>query len=165
MRTLTDFLLARIAEDEEAARDGAGWDPTGRERSPGRWHRDGLNSVVDEHQRLVVYGDGPAPSDAEAEHIARHDPARVLARCAVDRSIVSLHELVVFHQQAYHDESGNRIETPIDSFVEIASRIQMCRTCGSEGVLDDGPCKTLRTLATQYADHPDYRPEWALAAN
>lgn len=31
------------------------------------------------------------------------------------------------------------------------------------GVPSPFPCRTLTALATVYADHPDYRPEWAPA--
>jgi hypothetical protein len=86
--TLTEFLEQEISKDEEVARTAAGWDRTGRERVPGVWVRSGVNSV-ESVRGLVVYGDGPAPDDAEVEHIARHDPARVLAECEAKRRIVA----------------------------------------------------------------------------
>jgi len=78
--TLTEFLLARIAEDEEVAQSA----------TPGRWEQDsgwsitapppedwcGPNVVVETKQRN------------DAEFIARHDPARVLAECEAKREIV-----------------------------------------------------------------------------
>lgn len=87
---ITDFLLARIAEDEAAANDatGAGWvilsgvnasmvniDPT---------------NVRDEKWKYGRFGHVATTSHdaAYAEHIARHDPARVLAECAAKREII-----------------------------------------------------------------------------
>jgi hypothetical protein len=59
--TLEEFLLARIAEDEIAARSAAKTHP------PAGW--------------TVAY-------DAETMHTRRHDPARVLAECEAKRRIV-----------------------------------------------------------------------------
>lgn len=128
---LSDFLLARIAEDEEAARDAAGWDLSGRKRSSGNWRRDGLNSVVDDQRRSVVHGDGGPPSDYEVDHIARWNPARVIADCDARRRIV-----------------------------------EQCRYIAEYHVSDDFAAdnladETLAHLALPYADHPDYRSEWA----
>jgi hypothetical protein len=64
--TLTEFLLARIAEDEWVA-EGA------RRTSGGEW--------------LPVWLDTPFDARMD-DHIARHDPARVLAECEAKRRIV-----------------------------------------------------------------------------
>ncbi len=116
--TLTDWLLEQIADDEAVARDAAGWESNGR---------------AADVRGLVVYGDGPAPNNAAAEHIARFDPARVLAECASKRAIVALH-------------------TPDHECTD-----------GSEqypGVFAGLPgwttCDTLRLLAEPYADRPGY---------
>lgn len=93
---LVEFLRARLDEDDEAARDAAGWDPTGSSRAAGLWRRDGINSVIDSSDRLVIYGDGPEPTDAQAEHIARHDPARVLREVEAKRRIV---ETIIRHSE------------------------------------------------------------------
>lgn len=89
--TLVEFLTAMLERDEAVALDAAGWGLSGRARSPGRWHRDGVNSVVDIDQRLVVYGDGPSPGEAEAEHIVRWDPARALREVEAKRRILERH--------------------------------------------------------------------------
>lgn len=86
---LVEFLEARIDEDEEAARDAAGWDLSGSVRAAGLWCREGVNSVIDSSRRLVVYGDGTPPGDAQADHIVRHDPARVLRECAAKRAMIA----------------------------------------------------------------------------
>jgi len=149
--TIADFIMARIDEDEEMAMDGAGWDASGRERSSGRWKRDGLNSVRDNEGRLIIYGDGPAPGDAEVAHIARHDPARVLAQCKAHRAIVELHW--VCRVSIWWPE------------VE-AIEVEVCVMCsGGEYDPDEDvkwPCPTLRALAAIWSDHDDYRrEEWS----
>lgn len=74
MTTLTDFLLARIAEDEEIARSAA--------LPP--WKHEGY--AVANHTLIVETDDVE-----DAEHIARWDPTRVLAECEAKRRIVELH--------------------------------------------------------------------------
>jgi hypothetical protein len=69
MMTLTEFLLARIAEDEEAAQ-GATIEPVGSGRT---WF------------------DGWSDAHPVGRHIGRWAPARVLAECEAKRLIVNLH--------------------------------------------------------------------------
>lgn len=102
--TLTDFLLARIAEDEAAAEKAGSFTP---------WDRDFQN---DNYGHLTV------------------QPSRVLATCKAHRAIVGLH----------------------------SSGAPMCSwTHDSNDLHDDYICPTIRALASIYADHPDYRSEWA----
>lgn len=79
--TLTEFLLARIAEDEAAARNAGG----------GAWeswsHRAGsldLRDLVEDRKRFAE-----VPEDRD-EHIVRWSPARVRAECEAKRAIVDL---------------------------------------------------------------------------
>jgi hypothetical protein len=119
--TLTDFLLARIAEDEATARA----------------YRDGAWSGN------PYAGDGDG---SDFRYDERFDPARVLAQCAAHRAIVEAHPItteVVGYGHRTHDFG--------------------CVTCHDwDGVTSGlGYCPTLRALASVYADHADYRPEWA----
>ena len=87
--TITEFLLARIAEDEVVAKRAAG----STAHRPGEWSWTGGGDVVGAVGRPVVYEDGPWTSVVECDgatgvHIARHDPARVLAECEAKRRIV-----------------------------------------------------------------------------
>jgi len=96
MSTLTEFLLARIAEDEQAA----------NEATDGPWRYDPTKVNAIDRGEAVFAGEtganattiastGP-PYDMQsmfdAVHIARHDPARVLAECEAKRAIVFLSE-------------------------------------------------------------------------
>jgi hypothetical protein len=67
-----------------------------------------------------------------AGHIARHDPARVLAECEAKRSVLALHR------------SGDA----------------WCDYC-SHSVVDDR-CPTIRALAAVFRDHPDFDPAWSV---
>jgi hypothetical protein len=79
--TITEFLTARLDEDEAVARAA----------SPGPWHP---NAELDEVLAMdgITVADGFALSGpqtrATTEHIARHDPARVLADVEAKRRIV-----------------------------------------------------------------------------
>lgn len=89
--TITEFLLARIEEDEELARaavqDGGGE----------RWQISVVHGAMVQLDdgtewggETVIYDEG-RPGEEQAAHIARHDPARVLAECEAKREIVRLH--------------------------------------------------------------------------
>ena len=138
--TLTDFLLARIAEDEDVARAAITQDTQERTYYDGRtetlidtgiWHA-GSSSYDEcrvEGTFMVIYDEG-GHSPEQATHIARHDPARVLAECEAKRQIVELH-------------------------AEVEKAGASCAVCW-----EDYPCPTLRILTSVYADHPDFREEW-----
>ncbi|WBB73251.1 DUF6221 family protein [Micromonospora sp. WMMD1128] len=83
------------------------------------------------------------PTAADREHIARHDPARVLAEVDAKRRIIDEHEP---YPQPQRMATGE---------------ILACSTCGS---VDDSPvewpCPTVRLLALPYADRAGYRDEW-----
>lgn len=137
---IMEFLEARLAEDEEAAQDAAGWDRSGSVRNSGVWCREGVNSVVDSSRLLVVEGDGPAPGGSQAEHIVRHDPARVLREVVAKRAILA-------EYPAGFSLDANYV------VVRIGGRDMSARPPSAVFV---------RALASAYSDHPDYQKEWAL---
>lgn len=135
MSALVEFLLARIGEDEESA----------RQAGSGEWeswsHRAGgvdLRDLVENRKRFAE-----VPSDRD-EHIARHNPARVLAECAAKRRIVELHSPV--------EDQGATVCSECGPDEDVRFRV--------EAYGRGWPCPTIRTLATVYVDHPDYREEW-----
>lgn len=149
--TITEFLKARIAEDEATARTA----------SPGPWTFSSIESIgggtVYDPAVAVANvewdNDGtridprirrrrpPRQADGTGVHIARHNPARILAECAAKRAILNIHT----------DRDGD------------------CSRCSDYAwfaVLDGGdhetyPCPTVKAIAAVYSDHPDYRKEWA----
>jgi len=92
MTGLAEWLLARIAEDEAAARACVGVNELagylGGKPIP-RWVRDGWQIRSDDERRIVRVGHTWA---READHIARWDPARVLAECEAKRRLIALGE-------------------------------------------------------------------------
>jgi hypothetical protein len=83
--TLAEFLLARIAEDEADARAASRVRET---RTGDTW-----KAVRGRHGLDRITRTGGAVGDVMVEtarHVARHDPARVLAECEAKRRIVDL---------------------------------------------------------------------------
>lgn len=80
--TLTEFLLARIREDEAAA-----WAAGGLLWLDGA-HPTPSAVVADASGDVVVYREGVA-SEQQAAHIARWGPARTLVECEVKRRIIA----------------------------------------------------------------------------
>ncbi len=123
-RSLADFLLARIAEDEAAARAALTWQ---RADPADRWtEADGALYDGQGHNMAGFVGDDVAP------HIARWDPARVLAECEAKRRFVR-------NAQAWDNTSG-------DNAQQVAREL----------------LRMMRLLAVPYADRPGYREEWRL---
>ncbi len=131
--TTTQFLLARIAEDEAVARGSSAV-------GPWRYDPTKVNSVDGGEavfagprgaMGITIASTGPADdpqSMRDARHIARHDPARVLAECEAKRRIVEL----------IRRDNGDWCSPDRLGLGEMV----------------------LETLALPYADHPDYRDEW-----
>jgi hypothetical protein len=134
---LVEFLRARLAEDEALA----------GEAPPGPWH---IGNAVDPTQPCNVHTFPGARMVADglnwlvAEHIARQNPARVLAEVEAKQQIIDAHK-------------PSRPEyRPRREFV--------CETCSTaqawDGEANEANCLTLRLLALPFASHPNYREEW-----
>lgn len=133
--TIAEFLLARIAEDEGVAQA----------------------VLVEQGERLKGATVAiPPASDPNvfAVTLANNfpvlciDPGARLAECEAKRSIVALHnnpcpECLDARRCVPHDSSAGREGSGVVRFLDPADEY------------------ALRALASVYADHPDYRPEWA----
>lgn len=147
--SIVEFLEARIAEDEATAREAAGFEDTAR-----RWEvgQDGNAIEPDVAPTVWAYA---------AQHIARHDPARVLAECEAKRRIVDLHQnwpvLVEAEPQMriLHDD-------PLDMAVSMSQQFAWLTEQEYRSRFGDEPPTTpmLRALASVYADHPDFDLAW-----
>lgn len=135
---LVAFMTARIGEDEEAAHKAASAD----RRFGGRphWAAPGRGIVADATDPdWCVVDLGPCIEDgALAEHIVRHDPARVLREVASKR---------------------RRLED-----YRLAARAARTRP-GFPGAdrLRDGCYGAVLADAAVYAGHPDYAHRWKLS--
>ncbi|MFE4330153.1 DUF6221 family protein [Streptomyces sp. NPDC056831] len=116
MDDLVQFLRARLDED---ARDA--------EAAGDSWY-----GYEPEQQIAFV-------SVADARHIARHSPFRVLSDIAAKLDLLELHEAT-------------------DTKIGPGPVCMICDDLSGNGPTH--PCRTLRLLARPYADHPDYRDTW-----
>jgi hypothetical protein len=154
---LVAFLKARLDEDEQAAQ--------AIERGESSWTA--AVDVGDEYNYAVVTSDDPEAlqlSDGELlvhggsnlvarcgemyfdgenyrNHIARWDPARVLADVQAKRRIIDLHQP--------REYSRPHLQLP------------NCICCSYCAWQPEWPCVTMRLLALPYAGHDSYRAEWA----
>lgn len=134
--TLTDFLLARIAEDEALARAARKW--TDRDWTH---HQHGRHSWVAADAAAPILEDmldEPEPGGAIVEFVASHDPARVLAECEAKRRLV---DYAAFMLKAWDDKPGG-------AYPDMTRRERHTANV------------ILEALALPYAEHPDYCEEW-----
>lgn len=145
--TLTEFLLARIAEDEAVARAAVlpahdGYKPHGE---LARWrYREDEEVEYDwddpgpYHDVIRVTNDSegltPAVRKNCGTHIARFDPERILVECEAKRRIVEDFEILHADYRSMPD--------PTTEARRFQAQIAQAR------------------MAAVYADHPDYRDEW-----
>jgi hypothetical protein len=166
---LIAFLRARLDEDEQVAREASrrmrdGWTPTGEHWQwvePDRDQVLTLDPVAEEC--LNDYGradlrsveEYPVGSDLgdlphfvvrseevrtlDAMHIARWDPARVLAEVEAKRRVIKLYENALAAQRRGSISLRNR--TQDEAAVDVLG-------------------EAVKALALPYADHADYRDEW-----
>ena len=119
---IVEFITARLDEDEAAVAAPESWSAADESHGVRRVDVDLSSECVAASTRSW-----------RAEHIARHDPARVLAEVKAKRAILARHS------------------TGTGSLREFGG--WYCEVC------DDG-CAEVPVLAAVYADHPDYDPAW-----
>lgn len=129
---LIEFLRARLDDDEQIARTAAGQNADGSRTWPSwSYDRDNFLVQVGDSSWFAAQKTG----DADGEHIARHDPARVLADVDAKRRIIEtyrkcLHMCAAGHETAYSQ--------------------------GELGAYESAA----KLLALSYAAHPDYDEAW-----
>lgn len=144
---LVAFLRARVDEDESAALGAKG-------DTSGRWQQDDGPP-----EDIVLYDKSGKLTMGQARHIARHDPARVLADVAAKRAL-----LADFLAERHYVNDGDCWYTCAAATEERDggevcddSRLGGSCDCGRDERLQ----RRLHLLALPYAADPGYRPEWA----
>jgi hypothetical protein len=94
----------------------------------------------------------------DAQHVTRHDPARVLAEVAAKRAILDLHAPRELNFVRIPPGTGKDEAKRI--FNETPKRV-ICSVCMEDLQPVDHPCPTVRLLAQPYAGRPGWREEWA----
>ena len=135
--TLTEFVGARLDEDEAAAKAA----------TPSPWlhmHLGSEGCQVIRRQtsregrpwRLRFTSSDWSVDHANAEHVTRHDPARVLREVEAGRALLRRHE-------------------------EDRHVPGQCSNCfDAFGQHLAWPCPTIRIIAAVYSDNPDYDEAW-----
>jgi hypothetical protein len=142
---LIAFLTARLDEDAAASQSATG----------GPWRAEG-DAVFAPNCQPPGFSRGIAVTrasytgdvldhPANADHIARHDPARVLREVTAKRAIIA----TVFAYEAKIDGEW----ACCHSATEIAAGF--CPETRPDDI------RALRELAAIWSDHPDYRNGWA----
>ncbi|HUR74434.1 MAG TPA: DUF6221 family protein [Sporichthya sp.] len=135
MDDLIAFLKARLDEDEHVARAVAWTDRAACWRVAPTGVVSGLGIVVERDVYMIT-----GQRHDKLEHIARHDPARVLREVEAKRRIV---------------ESYVTAQAKVDRLVGEDETVVAGRAWREGALLE-----VLRTLALPYDDHDDYREEW-----
>jgi hypothetical protein len=144
--TLIEFLEARLAEDEQIARN-ASMPLVGGDREVWAYDREAF-AVRATHGRwnVATRRDDPSDSapisigDAYGEYIAANQPARVLREVAAKRAILA--DIV---------PAMNGADEQINSEWGV----------GPMDPADYESVELLRLLALPYSDHPDFDPNWS----
>jgi hypothetical protein len=132
MTTITEFIKARLAADEAAAKAAAEQDNEGESWRVRKVRDDGM-FVWGEHQAIPPNGKGERLGlldDAQTRFIESHDPARVL------RQVTATRDLLLMVQYYWED--------------------LVLRPTEQDKV------SVLGSTAAIWSDHPDFQPEWAL---
>jgi hypothetical protein len=165
--SLIDFIEAQLAEDEAAARTAIA-SHQGRRQSRntltysngqcangGTWRvkQDRRVKVLSDCGHLVMSGN----HSPEPDHIARHDPARVLREVAAKRDL--LNDIIAEKHRVIDDPwytcSAATEDRDGGTYAETEGG-GPC-TCGRDERVE----RLLRLLAAPFSDHPDYNPEWS----
>jgi len=101
--------------------------------------------AIDAHSAQHRWTEGDLP---DGRHFAHWDPWRVLSGCVAKRLII-----------AAHRDVGPGLDRRADP--DRALKAHACSTCGQyDEFAIAWPCYTLRVLALDWVEHPDYRHEW-----
>lgn len=139
MTDLIAFLNARLDEDEAAARAAM----------PGPWWT--LNVARRREPEFLL-----DQAWRDTEHIARHDPDRVLREVAAKRKRLALY-LDAKETLAAVLRKAPPEDDPATAHSYVRERISANRASGRFTALE----MSVRLDAAVYSDHPDYRQEWA----
>lgn len=132
MHALIAFLRARLDEDEQSAREAAADGPEWRLSQGAIYPSDTMS-----HPGVIVTGPYGYLDRVHGEHIARHDPAHVLADIEAKRRIIE--RAAGYADMEWIDDNPQRI---------------------GSGNAEEVLAEVLTLLALPFADNPDYDESW-----
>lgn len=108
-----------------------------------------------DHARLLRMSQRGDTIIVDAGFIQTFTPDRILAEIDAKRKIIDLHSRMWVRPNSEYFNDAHLTKEPMP----------LCSSCEPERSFrraNSFPCRTLKTLALPYADHPDYRKEeWA----
>ena len=157
---IREFLHERLKEDEVIARQ-ASLSSHGPhlDGDVSRWEVEPFESSEEGAVPAALWvadGEGMGvgqinPKGKKAEHVARWDPARVLAEVASKRAILGRH---LPEKAGYFDPQA-----------KTGLTFTVCEVDGNGGTDEDAwPCDELKYLAAPYAGHAQFDPAWRVEA-
>ena len=158
MRDIVAFLKARIDQDEATAGSPRTWKVDHHDCAEPEWDpcteqpcpyaaacaegTCGHASVVGS-DGMRIYPEG-GHTALEAEHIARHDPARVLREVEAGRKLLDLYERAKsYRNQVFAQPEPRSISSEMRAVTQMMALEQV-----------------LKLRAAVYSDHPDYDQSW-----
>ncbi|MFF4346838.1 DUF6221 family protein [Streptomyces sp. NPDC001530] len=139
MSDLVEWFGEQLDEDERITREATpGWWTPWR-RSMTHVLKDLIHSVVTQGQKPGDRAKIVTASWSDAEHIARHNPARVLREIDAERQVLRDLEQAEFTLSKAEPRTA-----PHDLMTGAVNALR----------------RTVRLLALPYADRPGYREEW-----
>jgi hypothetical protein len=154
MEALGRFLDARYGEEERAVRDVLAWAEAPRDHLR-PWH------ITPADPRIIAWGltvVGAANTPVLAEHIARWNPARVLADSSAKRRIVvdALNEV----RDARRRPGWTLPDEEVDAEGRAYRRGAENQKAEELPAVLDRVERLFRHLAQPYSGREDFRPEW-----
>ncbi|MFC4516396.1 MULTISPECIES: DUF6221 family protein [Streptomyces] len=89
-----------------------------------------------------------------AEHIVRHQPARVVAEIEAKREIVSRYVVALHEREALRARMRGMLGEGGDAFGQLLEHEHVLIRAA------EALAPVVRLLSSPYADHPEYREEW-----
>lgn len=181
--TVADFLLARLGEEEAAARaaDGPHWRPGDGNVSEGALYAldgDGQDELAgwsiawfelgetNPERGLPRFSNWQRHAHQNSVHAALWDPARVLAECETKRLIVTKGQSACadYHPpgdewRTWQEESAAKYGGQFEPHIPEGYH-PYCDGCASADAANRSHEWVLRLLALPYAGHPDFDEAW-----
>lgn len=159
MDDLVQWLRAQLDEDERTARAATPgpWEWRHEYGEPWQPVADGWLDYSGEHisapgDRATLFGPGMTPH-ADAVHIARHDPARVLREIDAKRQVITKYTAAVERMEELASLC-ERLKAEGES--TFMAEMDRATAIHRRDVLHE----VLQLHALPYADRPGYRDEW-----
>ena len=160
---LVTWLRACIDDDQRVAKSAVTEPfPVGKGLGAGVWRQGApaghMWAERIEGDDLTIYDEG-GHSEAHAAHIARWDPARVLAEVAAKRAILDEHAIIHRDIGWLEEDDGERVE----NYAELPVCVRCVPKHSHFPRREDvpvGPCRTVRLCVAPFVGRSGFNPSW-----